>query len=189
MDGPHTLGRLVFNTTGGGSYTITGTDTLTMDSGLVPATVSVLGGSHTIAVPVALASDLAVNIAGGSGLTISGPISETTAGRSLSLGGAGTLLLTNAATYTGATNVTGGTLELGAGANIPNTTALTVGSNGVLAVDSGASLNVNGNVSIATPLSLAGTMTISSPTATIAMADFLMTGGSCDAGHRPGHGR
>ena len=119
MDGPHTLGHLVFNTTGGGSYTITGTDTLTMDSGLAPATVNVLSGSHTIAVPVALASDLDVNIAGGSGLTISGPISETTAGKSLSLGGAGLLVLSGSDTYSGATNVNGGTLELGAGAEYP----------------------------------------------------------------------
>ena len=93
------------------------------------------------------------------------------------MGGAGNLLLTGLDTYTGATNVTGGTLEL-ARANIPNTTALTVGSNGVLTVDSGATLNVNGNVSMAGPPTLAGTMTVSSPTATIATADFLMTGGS-----------
>ena len=55
---------------------------------------------------------------------------------------------------------------------------MTVTSNGVLAVDSGATLNVNGNVSIATPLVLAGTMTVSSPSATIAMADLAMPGGS-----------
>ncbi len=55
---------------------------------------------------------------------------------------------------------------------------MTVTSNGVLAVDSGATLNVNGNVSIATPLVLAGTMTVSSPTATIMTADLLMAGGS-----------
>ena len=112
MDGPHTVGNLTFNTSGGGSYTITGTDTLTMDRGLAAATVNVLSGSHTIAVPVALASDLDVSIAGDSGLTISGPISETTAGRSLSLGGAGLLVLSGSDTYSGATVVTGGTLEL-----------------------------------------------------------------------------
>ena len=47
----------------------------------------------------------------------------------------------------------------------------------MLAVDSGATLNVNGNVSIATPLSLAGTMAVTGP-ATVAMTDLRVAGGS-----------
>ena len=65
--------------------------------------------------------------------------------------------------------------------NIVNTTGLAV-SGGTLAVDAGATLNVNGNVSVATPLVLSGTMTVSNPTATIAMNVLQVTGGSFSLG-------
>ena len=55
---------------------------------------------------------------------------------------------------------------------------MTVTSNGVLAVDAGATLNVNGNVSIANTTTLAGTMTVSNTNATITTGDLMITGGS-----------
>ena len=98
-----------FNTTGGGSYAITGasTDTLTLaTAGTASVTLSVSGGAHSIAVPIALDNNLAVTTqTATSQLTISGPISENNPGMSLTLGGSGTLVLTGTNTYTGSTTV------------------------------------------------------------------------------------
>ena len=133
MDGPHTVGGLIFSTTGTGSYIITGTDTLTMDNGALAARVNVNGGSHTIATPVALASNLAVSVTGGSVLTISGAISETNSGTSLTLDGGGQMILSGNNSYTGLTTVNGGTLQIGDGVN--GSVGATSGyvTNGVLA--------------------------------------------------------
>ena len=86
LDGSWTIASLTFNTTGGGSYVIsrcagdsTSTLTLTGTGTSFPLTNS--GGNQTIAVPVVLGSNLSVSAATGSSLTVSGPISETSAGK------------------------------------------------------------------------------------------------------------
>ena len=80
LDGSWTIGGLTFNTTGGGSYTIsrsagdsTSTLTLTGTGTSFPLTNS--GGNHTIAVPVVLGTNVSVSTAAGSSLTFSGPVS------------------------------------------------------------------------------------------------------------------
>ena len=114
--------------------------------------------------------------------TFSGAINDAGGTVALTLNGNGAQVLTGVSNYSGATTVNSGGLGAWRGANIQNTTGLTVGSNGTLAIDAGALLNVNGNVSIATPVVVAGTMTNSSPTATIATSDFLVVGGVASSG-------
>ena len=75
LDGARSVGSLTFNTTGGGSYLIGGTSTLTLSNTGSPAIVAVLGGNHTISTPVIVASALDYSAVAGSSLTLSGPIS------------------------------------------------------------------------------------------------------------------
>ncbi len=139
LDGARGLSGLTLSTTGGGSYIIAGPGTLTFAGSTV--TVSVSGGQHTIAAPVALASNLAVSATTGSSLTISGPISETSAGKSVTLTGSGTLILSGSNTYTGGTMVASGTLDFATPDAVPSTGIVTVsaGSEVALGALSGAS--------------------------------------------------
>ena len=79
------------------------------------ATISNSGGNHTIAAPIVLGSNLSVTATAGSTLCVSGPISETNAGTTLSVSGGGTLVLAGSNTYSGATTVDAGTLQVGNG--------------------------------------------------------------------------
>ena len=112
------LSSLGFSTTGGASYIIGATNgsvLILSNSGGAAATLSDSGGNHTITAPVVLASNLSVAATPGSTLTVSGPISETNAGTTLSVSGGGTLVLSGSNTYTGATTVNAGTLQIGGG--------------------------------------------------------------------------
>jgi len=110
LDGNRALGSLTFNNAAG--YKLIGVpgDTLTMTNGINgPAWLAVEGseGSHEIAVPVSLLSDLKISATVGTTLTISGKV---TGNRAVTLGGAGTLVLAGSNEYTGATTLNGGTL-------------------------------------------------------------------------------
>ena len=112
------LSSLGFSTTGGASYIISasnGSALILSNTGGAAATISDSGGNHTIAAPVVLGSNLSVAATPGSTLTVSGPISETNAGTTLSVSGGGTLVLSGSNTYTGATTVNAGTLQIGSG--------------------------------------------------------------------------
>ena len=116
MDGNNSLSSLSFCTTGTTSYLITGTSTLSFwNAGGAAATITNSGGSQTIAVPISLSSNLNVVAAGGSTLTVSGPISEVYTGMALSVSGGGTLILSGSSNYTGATTVNASTLQIGNG--------------------------------------------------------------------------
>ncbi len=110
LDSPRSLGALGFSTTGGASYVIAGSNTLTLLAAAGIATISTSTGDHTIAAPLVLASNLAVSASTGSTLSICGAIGETVGGTSLSLSGGGTLVLSGTNTYSGGTMVQGGTL-------------------------------------------------------------------------------
>jgi autotransporter-associated beta strand protein len=117
LDQPATVGTLTFGNSGGNlstGYTISGTNTLTLNNSGSASLIYVSEGTHTIATPVSLAGNVNVSPNAGSTLTISGNISQTTPS-SLTLSNAGMLILSGANTYTGGTSVTGGTLQLGDG--------------------------------------------------------------------------
>ncbi len=123
------LNAITFNNTG--SYTIakgSGATGITL-AGTTPAITA--AGTHTISTPITLASNATVALTNpGDSLTVSGIISGST--RGLTKNGLGTLTLTGANGYAGATIVAGGTLSIGVGGSLANS-AVTVQSGGTLA--------------------------------------------------------
>jgi autotransporter-associated beta strand protein len=132
LDGSRCLSDLAFATTGGGSYTLSRTSgdttsvlTLAATSGAA-VSIGVSGGCHAIAVPVILARNLAVDVNAGSGLTVTGPISQTGTGQGVALAGGGFLVLSGSNTYTGGTTLSSGTIEFVGPQALPATGVLTV---------------------------------------------------------------
>ena len=106
-----TLSTLSLNSTGTTSYDVIATaggSLVLQGSGGLAANVDVLGGSQTIAAAVTLSTstDVAINNSTDR-LAITGAISGSGA---LNLSGSGTLVLSGSDTYSGGTNVEGGTL-------------------------------------------------------------------------------
>jgi autotransporter-associated beta strand protein len=108
LDVAPTVGTIKFDNAN--KYTIGGTYTLTLATSSGNASIQVDTGSHEIAAPVTLGSDLAANIAGDL-LTISGPMDGP---YGVTKTGAGKLEINGTATYTGTTHVVNGELALGA---------------------------------------------------------------------------
>ena len=87
-----TVGSITFDNAAG--YTIGGAGTLTLDVSAGQATVNVVSGSHTIAVPVTLADNTTVTVApAASTLNLTGGLNAST--RALTKAGAGKLAVTN----------------------------------------------------------------------------------------------
>ncbi len=134
LNGNETVGKINFNT--GASYTIAqgvGGGTLTLDNAGNTAQINDLFGNHTISAPMALTS-FGVTVAVGQStntLTLSGAISGTggvTLNGTSSSQAVGTVVMSGANTYQGATTVNTGTLDLAAPNTLPSTTSLTVGT-------------------------------------------------------------
>jgi hypothetical protein len=117
LDGNWTVGNINFNNTN--SYTLTAQSgqALTLDNGANAANIIDTLGSHTIAAPLIMDSDLAVTVANaGDDLTFSGPISGT---HGLTLAGNGTLRLAEGNTTSTLASLvvqTGATLDITTGA-------------------------------------------------------------------------
>ncbi len=151
-----TAGTLQFNSAN--AYTLSGTSTVTLESSNnADAAISVLNGSHTIAAPLVLSSNLDVTVNNpGDTLTVSGVVSG--ASQVLKKFGAGTLLLTANETYSGGTIISAGTLALGNG----GTTGMVPGSvtnNGTLV------FNLVGNQFLSGGISGSGSVVTSGPAA------------------------
>jgi autotransporter-associated beta strand protein len=108
-----------------------GSGVLVLKSGSGTATINASGGAgHTIGAPLTLANDLQVTVDDTAILAISGPIGQQDAtGRALTKTGSGTLILTGANTYSGATTVGGGMLVV---AQDNPATSFTANSGGTL---------------------------------------------------------
>jgi fibronectin-binding autotransporter adhesin len=129
-----------------GTLAINGS-TLTVNSGasVTSGTQELIFGNTT------LSGNATFNVTNGATaatqLTLSG-VSQDVGGRALSKTGSGTLLLTGAGSYTGATIVSGGTLTAAAssGSALGGTSAITVNSGGTLLL--GASDQINNSASM-----------------------------------------
>jgi autotransporter-associated beta strand protein len=134
LDIAPTVGAIKFDNAN--KYTIGGTYTLTLATSSGNASIQVDTGSHEIAAPVTLGSDLAANIAGDL-LTISGPIDGP---YGVTKTGAGKLEINGTATYTGTTHVVNGELSLGAaqtlGAVVIDSSALVTLTDGATQISS-----------------------------------------------------
>lgn len=126
LDGNKTVGAITFNSAQ--SYIIaqgtSGSLTIQKNSGTGQGVV--VSGNHTISAPLVLGSDLIAEVATGGQLTVSGNVSG--ASRSLTKIGGGTLVLSGANTYDGATQVDAGTIVFNALAGLG--TGTQVGLNG-----------------------------------------------------------
>ena len=151
--------------------------------------LSVTSGSDTISAPLDLADNLNFSGSAGTRLTISGSIGEWVPGRTLSVGGAGTLILAGSDAYTGATTVSGGTLQIGTAASRARSTAPAgMTDNGTLAfnrsgsVTFGKVISGSGNVTMLGPgtLSLTGSNTYTGVT--------TISGGTLQIGNGGGGG-
>lgn len=145
LDGTQTVGTIAFNNAN--SYTIaTGTGgSLVLDNGTKSPNLIASLGDHTISANVILNSNLSASITAGS-VTISGTVSEGSAGKTITKSGAGALILSGANGYTGGTFIGAGTVQVG------NNTALGTGSvsfTGSSTLQAGASVSLANNISVA----------------------------------------
>ena len=161
LGGPITVQNITFSV---GGYTVTG-NTLTL-AGLAPA-ISLTTATTTIA--SALTGTAGLRTTGAGSLILSG-VGSYSGG--LTLSGTGTISLTNSVnTYTGATTIQSGTLQIGAGA--------ATGSLGISShvVNNGAlSINRTGTVTIGQVISGTGSLTKLAAGTAILTGDNTYTG-------------
>lgn len=122
VDGPKTVGSIQFDNAS--AYTLSGgpSDTITLDNGIAVPIVAVTNGSHIIAAPVVMTKGVNLNTNGGTTLRLSSTISGA---GPLSATGAGTVVLSGTNTYTGATSINSGILEIGSTGALAATSSLT----------------------------------------------------------------
>jgi hypothetical protein len=97
-------------------YTVAGTNTLTLQGTQGSARVRVLGGNHTIGMPISVASNTTVSTNVNSSLTLTSP-TTLAAGTTLTKSGAGKLTI-NRLSGAGALRVSAGTLAIAPGAGV-----------------------------------------------------------------------
>ncbi|MFI5377705.1 MAG: autotransporter-associated beta strand repeat-containing protein, partial [Tepidisphaerales bacterium] len=122
VNAPYAVGTINLDGSSG-NYTIgnLGDSTITMNNGTVASLISNKNGNNTIDAPLAIGGipTLSVDVAGGTQLSIGGPISGASAG--LTKTNSGTLVLSGANTYGGTTRINGGTIVLTGGSAISDT--------------------------------------------------------------------
>ena len=145
VDGPQTVGNIVF--TNANAYTVTGgaADIITLNNGLGTATLSATSGSHSLNAPLALVNPSAVNADAGASLSIGGDISGAAG---LTKIGNGTVSLAGTNSYT-TTTVSAGTLQVGAGGSTGSlgSGAASIGVGATLAFNRNNAFTVSNNLS------------------------------------------
>jgi autotransporter-associated beta strand protein len=155
------LKSITFNTTGGGGYTIAqGTGgTILLNGGAGLATITDSAGSDTISAPILLDTNASVSVASAADtLTISGGIGQGSSGMSLTVNGAGTVVLSGANNYSGGTTLSSGTLDVTGGG--------TLGSTGGPLTVAGGTLDLGTTTQTTGAVNITGTSTIQNGTLT-----------------------
>ena len=145
------------------SNTALGASVVTMSGGTLSNNVSA-----TLANTVSLSSATTVGVGGGQTLTLSGALTNT---GTLSKTGAGTLALTGANTYTGATTVNAGTLQ------VNNATGSGTGT-GAVSVNSGGTLGGTGAITGAVTVNSGGTLSPGASVGTLTSGGQTWNGGA-----------
>ncbi len=158
LDMSATAGTLSFDNAVYG-YTVSGAQTLTMQTSSGNAAIQVLSGGHQISVNLSLASDTNFTVANNSSLNVSGSVSGA---GSLAMLGPGLLNYSAAGTFAGNTSVTGGTLQVTAG-RLPANNEYVGSGAGAYLVLSGGSNVVSDSLTIAQNAGDTGTCNIQGP--------------------------
>jgi fibronectin-binding autotransporter adhesin len=126
LNADRSIGNVVFDNANAYTVAPAAAQTLTIGDGTGSRQLQVITGSHTIAAPVALGSNVGVDVVTGQTLALTGPVSGA---GTLTKTSGGTLRLTGSNSYTGDTTVSGGTIEFTAGAI--SSGVVTLGGGGV----------------------------------------------------------
>ncbi|TAK95123.1 MAG: hypothetical protein EPO07_15755, partial [Verrucomicrobia bacterium] len=133
LDANESVGGISFSNVN--SFVISGANTLTMDNSGGGAAILVNNGTaNAIQTSVALTDNTAITVNSGKTLTVSGVIANTSTAKTLTVGGAGTTVLSSANTYGPASSGTVGT---------------SVGGGGIVQIGNNSSLGA-GDVSVTT---------------------------------------
>ena len=146
VDAPRTVGMLTFNSSA--SYTVAGTDAITLSSTSGAAAINVVTGSHVISAPLVITAGLSVSTAAdpsGSAPSLTLPLNVSATG-TLTKSGPGTLAFASSTSGISILNlpalsVTAGTVKLDSGSAHANRTLLTLGSISI----TGGTLDLGGN--------------------------------------------
>lgn len=130
LDGNKTVGGATFNAANGYTIAPGSGGTLTLGNGTSNALVFAQNGSHTVAVPVSLASNTIIDTDSDAALALNGSVGGPGA---LTKSGGGTLSLGSASNaYAGATTVNGGTLAVAGIGSLGSNAALNLNGGGVI---------------------------------------------------------
>ena len=170
VDGAFTTGTITFDSLH--SYTVAGSGVsghgLTLNNNGV-ANISVLRGSHTIAASITLASNLQINAASGTALTLSGAISGSAGSWTIGSDGSGVVTFSGAASnsYGGLTTVASGNLNLNKSVGVN-----AIGTGGIQ-IDSGATASLLASHQIADTASAVvnGTLALGASSETLGALD------------------
>lgn len=134
---------------GGG---VTNTNQININAGGGASTIGAnnTSGVNSFTGPIVLSTNVSANVASGGTLTFNGIVSGS--GFGVTKIGAGILIYSNANTYTGTTTVSTGTLRLGTGGSISDSSALSIAS--------GATFDLNGINDTVGALSGAGSLSL-----------------------------
>ncbi len=148
LTAPVTVGSLLLgNTSSNAGYTLSGIggNSLTLDSGGAGTSITIAGGTHAIAVPIILAGSLAVSGSGILDVVGSGSIASNSGSYSVSVNmPTGMLVLGSSDSYTGATTVSQGTLQLANPNSLANSTVSVNARNGLQFNSGIGTFNVGG---------------------------------------------
>ncbi|MEI8293560.1 MAG: autotransporter-associated beta strand repeat-containing protein [bacterium] len=170
-----------------------GNGTFTLGSGITTPTIGGLIGNKTLstvfsgnATTFGQMTSLTLNTVSGSNYTYSSNITNTTAGLSLTKNGTGTQVLSGVNTYTGNTTINSGTLTLGAGGSIANSTNIVVRNGATLDVASasafsiGSSQNLIGNGTVNGSATVNGGLQIGTSPGVLSFGNSLTLGATAN---------
>ncbi len=131
---------------------VTNTNQININAGGGASTIGAnnTSGVNSFTGPIVLSTNVSANVASGGTLTFNGIVSGS--GFGVTKIGSGILIYSNANTYTGTTTVSAGTLRLGTGGSISDSSALSIAS--------GATFDLNGINDTVGALSGAGTLSL-----------------------------
>lgn len=184
-DSDKTLGTMELNNAAGYTIAATGTNRLIMNTYTGTPAINVNAGTHTISAPMTISSATTVTSAAGTTLNLTG---EVTNAAGLTKAGAGTMDVAAVLRGAGTLGVTGGTLSLSAANTYTGATTIAAGAilnanntgttsaTGTGAITVNGTLNNNGRTTGATTINAGGIVNVAS--AASATGTYTVAGGT-----------